>query len=188
MKKMPSWCARVTQGFEDWTSRVFFFIISILLKEMHQSDREKLRWISTDAGIYRSLIWWVLQTVTREFYCDWKIFCDLPSLLCFLFPPQGVSGFALLMTPSRYDLIQFALAAYSLTVVSGEVLTRLEAGAPIVDAPHRQIRHCYGWLTVNEAGGVCVGTMREGGSLTVLSKQYVGGASCLNYAFTKLAC
>lgn len=68
-------------------------------------------------------------------------------------------------------------------MVSGEVLTRLEVGAPIVDVPHRQIRHCYGWLTVNEAGEVCVGTMREGGHLTVLSEQNVGGATCLNYAF-----
>lgn len=77
----------------------------------------------------------------------------LPRLLL----PLRVDRFVLLMTPSRYDLIQFALSNWwhTDTLWSRRRGSHAWGADPIVNIPPRQIRYCYRSLTAMK-GTLCV--------------------------------
>lgn len=119
-------------------------------------------------GHFTSYTGWVLE---KQEASEWLLLVSVNAVIvgclggfCHCIPPflwllsaHRVDRFVLLMTPSRYDLIQFALGNWwhTDTPWCRRRGSHAQGANPIVNIPPGQIRYCYWSLTTMRAA-LCV--------------------------------
>lgn len=105
-------------------------------------------------ALERLLLVWVNTVIVGHL---WGFRHCIPPLL-WLLSPHRVDRFVLLMTPSRYNLIEFALGNWwhTDTPWCWRRGPHARGTNPIVNIPPGQIRYCYWSLTTMRGCSVCV--------------------------------